>query len=45
MNVKYERKLTKLRVATGMFFLAILLGWFLVDYGSKAFTQMPPFLN
>lgn len=45
MHVKYASKLTKLTVATGIFFLAILLGLFLVDYGSKAFTQMPPFLS
>ena len=45
MHVKYASKLTKLTVATGIFFLAILLGLFLVDYGSKAFTLMPPFLS
>lgn len=45
MHVKYASKLTKLTVATGLFFLAILLGLFLVDYGSKAFTGMPPFLS
>jgi cytochrome c oxidase subunit 4 len=45
MHVKYASKLTKLTVATGLFFLAILLGLFLVDYGSKAFTQMPQFLQ
>ena len=35
MHVKYQSKLTKLTVATGLFFLAILLGLMLVDYGSK----------
>ncbi len=45
MHVKYASKLTKLTVATGLFFLAILLGLFLVDYGSKALTVMPPFLT
>ena len=45
MHVKYASKLTKLTVATGLFFLAILLGLFLVDYGSKALTQLPPFLS
>jgi cytochrome c oxidase subunit 4 len=45
MHVKYASKLTKLTVATGLFFLAILLGLFLVDYGSKAFTALPPFLS
>jgi cytochrome c oxidase subunit 4 len=45
MHVKYASKLTKLTVATGLFFLAILLGLFLVDYGSKALTPMPPMLQ
>jgi cytochrome c oxidase subunit 4 len=35
MHVKYQSSLTKLTVATGLFFLAILLGLMLVDYGSK----------
>jgi cytochrome c oxidase subunit IV len=42
MHVKYQSKLTKLTVATGLFFLAILLGLMLVDYGSKGFTPMLP---
>ena len=42
MHVKYQSTLTKLTVATGLFFLAILLGLMLVDYGSKGFTPMPP---
>jgi len=47
MHVKYQSKLTKLTVATGLFFLAILLGLMLVDYGSKtgppgAIVPMPP---
>lgn len=41
MHVKYASKLTKLTVATGVFFLAILLGLLLVDYASKGFTSMP----
>jgi len=45
MHVKYASPLTKLTVATGLFFLVILLGLFLVDYGSKALTQTPPMLN
>jgi len=45
MHVKYASNLTKLTVATGLFFLAILLGLFLIDYGSKALTPMPPGLN
>jgi cytochrome c oxidase subunit 4 len=45
MHVKYQSSLTKLTVATGLFFLAILLGLFLVDYGSKAYTPMPVPVN
>jgi cytochrome c oxidase subunit 4 len=42
MHVKYQSHLTKLTVATGLFFLAILLGMMLLDYASKDFTPMPP---
>lgn len=42
MHVKYQSHLTKLTVATGLFFLAILLGMMLIDYSSKDFTPMPP---
>ena len=42
MHVKYQSHLTKLTVATGLFFLAILLGMMLIDYTSKDFTPMPP---
>jgi len=45
MHVKYASRLTKLTVATGLFFLAILLSFMMLDYGSKAFTEMPPFLR
>ncbi|MDP3717641.1 MAG: cytochrome C oxidase subunit IV family protein [Acidobacteriota bacterium] len=45
MHVKYASKLTKLTVATGLFFLVILLGLFMVDYGSKALTPMLPSLQ
>jgi cytochrome c oxidase subunit IV len=41
MHVKYQSKLTKLTLATGMFFLAILLSMMLLDYSSKDFTPMP----
>jgi len=41
MHVKYQSHLTKLTVATGLFFLAILLGMMLIDYSSKGFTPMP----
>src|SRR5215213_3911615 len=43
MHVKYQSSLTKLTVATGLFFLAILLGMMLIDYGGRAFSpQMAP---
>ena len=45
MHVKYQSHLTKLTVATGLFFLAILLGMTLIDYMSKNFTGMPPLLQ
>ncbi|OFW11627.1 MAG: hypothetical protein A3F69_06340 [Acidobacteria bacterium RIFCSPLOWO2_12_FULL_66_10] len=45
MHVKYASHLTKLTVATGLFFLVILLSMTLIDYSSKAFTPMPPFLQ
>lgn len=35
MHVKYQSHLTKLTVATGLFFLALLLGLSLVDYVSR----------
>jgi cytochrome c oxidase subunit 4 len=42
MHVKYQSSLTKLTVATGLFFLAILLGMMLIDYSSRDFTPMLP---
>jgi cytochrome c oxidase subunit 4 len=42
MHVKYQSQLTKLTVATGLFFLAILLSLMLLDYGSKT---GPPWLE
>ena len=45
MHVKYQSHLTKLTVATGLFFLVILLGMTLIDYASKNFTGMPPLLQ
>jgi cytochrome c oxidase subunit IV len=36
MHVKYQSHLTKLTVATGLFFLAVLLGMMLIDYTSKS---------
>ena len=45
MHVKYQSHLTKLAIATGLFFLAILLGETMIDYASKDFTPMPPKIN
>ena len=38
MHVKYQSQLTKLTVATGLFFLAILLGMMLIDYTGRSFS-------
>lgn len=35
MHVKYQSHLTKLTIATGLFFLALLLGMSLIDYVSR----------
>ena len=45
MHVKYQSALTKLTVATGLFFLMILLTLTMVDYSSKGFTPMPTILQ
>lgn len=44
MHVKYSSKLTKLVVATGLFFLAILLTETMMDYASRGFPGAPPHL-
>ena len=41
MHMKYQSHLTKLALATGIFFLAILLGETMVDYVSKDFNRIP----
>jgi cytochrome c oxidase subunit IV len=41
MHVKYSSRLTKLVVLSGFFFLAILLGLTMTDYGSRAWVQWP----
>jgi cytochrome c oxidase subunit IV len=41
MHVKYSSRLTKLVVVSGFFFLAILLGLTMTDYGSRAWVQWP----
>jgi cytochrome c oxidase subunit IV len=45
MHVKYQSSLTKLVVATGLFFLAILLSMTLIDYVSKDYQPLPPPTN
>ena len=42
MHVKYQSSLTKLTVATGLFFLTILLGMMLIDYGGRRFSPAMP---
>jgi cytochrome c oxidase subunit 4 len=42
MHVKYQSHLTKLTIATGLFFLVILLGETMIDYASKELVPMPP---
>jgi len=42
MHVKYQSSLTKLTVATGLFFLAILLGMMMIDYGGRRFSPALP---
>ncbi len=42
MHVKYQSGLTKLTVATGLFFLAILLGMMMIDYGGRQFSPAMP---
>ncbi|HEX8027603.1 MAG TPA: cytochrome C oxidase subunit IV family protein [Vicinamibacterales bacterium] len=41
MHVKYQSSLTKLTLATGLFFLAILLGMMLIDYGGRRLSPGP----
>ena len=38
MHVKYQSSLTKLTLATGLFFLGILLGMMLIDYTGRSFS-------
>ena len=44
MHMKWQSHLTKLTLATGLFFLAILLGMSLIDYTSRNFYHQntPP---
>jgi cytochrome c oxidase subunit 4 len=45
MHVKYQSRLTKLVVMTGLFFLTILLTETMMDYASRGFLPMPPGLQ
>src|SRR5688572_716706 len=45
MHVKYASRLTKMFVITGLFFLSILLGLTMVDYGSRMWVNPPALLN
>ena len=44
MHVKYASRLTKLVVVSGFFFLAILLGLTMSDYGSRTWVNPPALL-
>ena len=45
MHVKHASRLTKLFVVTGIFFLAILLGLTMIDYGSRMWVNPPALLQ
>jgi cytochrome c oxidase subunit 4 len=45
MHVKYSSRLTKLMVVSGFFFLAILLGLTMSDYGSRGWVNPPATLQ
>ena len=45
MHVKYASRLTKLIVVSGLFFLAILLGLTMSDYGSRMWVNPPAILQ
>jgi len=45
MHVKYSSRLTKLVVASGFFFLIILLGLTMADYVSREWLPVPPTLQ
>ena len=45
MHVKYSSHLTKLVVVSGFFFLIILLGLTMADYGSREWLPVPPTLQ
>jgi cytochrome c oxidase subunit 4 len=45
MHVAHASRLTKLFAVTGIFFLAILLGLTMVDYGSRSWVNPPAILQ
>ena len=45
MHVKYASKLTKLFAVTGVFFLIILFGLTMADYGSRMWVNPPALLQ
>jgi cytochrome c oxidase subunit 4 len=45
MHVKYASRLTKLIIVTGLFFLAILFGETMIDYGSRTWVNPPAILQ
>ena len=45
MHVAYASRLTKLFAMTGIFFLAILLGLTMMDYGSRMWVNPPAILR
>ena len=45
MHVKYSSRLTKLVVVAGFFFLIVLLGLTMTDYGSREWLPVPPTLQ
>jgi cytochrome c oxidase subunit IV len=45
MHVKYSSRLTKLVVVAGFFFLILLLGLTMADYGSREWLPVPPTLQ
>jgi cytochrome c oxidase subunit 4 len=45
MHVAHASRLTKLFAATGIFFLAILLGLTMTDYGSRMWVDPPALLR
>jgi cytochrome c oxidase subunit IV len=45
MHVKYSSRLTKLVVVIGFYFLIVLLGLTMADYGSREWLPAPPSLQ